>query len=73
MPKLYFGTQTAVHPPTFVIFVNDPALFRGNYERYLANHLRSRFGLEEIPLRVVFRERTRARPGDAKGAPARPS
>jgi GTP-binding protein len=72
MPKLYFGTQTSTCPPTVVVFVNDPKLFRGQYERYLANVLRSRFGLEEVPIRILFRDRNRADDEDGRGTPRRP-
>ena len=47
MPKLYYGTQLGTHPPTILVFVNEPKLFKGQYERYLANVLRERFDLHE--------------------------
>ena len=64
MPKLYYGTQLGTHPPTILVFVNEPKLFKGQYERYLANVLRERFDLHEVPIRIVFRERKKARPGE---------
>ncbi len=71
IPKLYYGTQLGTHPPTVLVFVNEPKLFRGQYERYLQNALRRHFGVEEVPIRFVFRERT---PGKARenGVPERP-
>ena len=33
--KLYYITQVAVKPPTFVIFVNDKELMHFSYTRYL--------------------------------------
>ncbi|MBK8974897.1 MAG: ribosome biogenesis GTPase Der [Planctomycetes bacterium] len=65
VPRLYYGTQIDVRPPTILVFVNDPKLFRGQYERYLSNILRERFDLPEVPIKLIFRERTRARPGEA--------
>lgn len=56
-PKIYFATQTAVAPPTIVVFVNKPALFDERYRRYLVNRLRERFDFAEVPVRLVFRER----------------
>jgi GTP-binding protein len=53
--KIYYATQVGVSPPTFLLFVNNPSQFDGNYQRYLAGRLR--FGLDypEIPLRLLFK------------------
>ena len=42
--KLYYMTQVAVKPPTFVIFVNDKELMHFSYTRYLENKIREAFG-----------------------------
>lgn len=55
--KLYYGTQTAVKPPTFVIFVNKMDLFHYSYERYIENQLRRGYGFEGTPIRFIHRER----------------
>ena len=55
--KLFYGTQVGTHPPWFVIFVNEPKLFRDDYRRYLENRLREAFGFSEVPLRISFRAR----------------
>ncbi|MFN0207256.1 MAG: ribosome biogenesis GTPase Der [Planctomycetota bacterium] len=55
--KLYYGTQVDVHPPTFVLFVNETKLFSQEYERYLANRFRESFECKEIPLQIKFRRR----------------
>lgn len=55
--KLYFATQPEVSPPTFVLFVNDPALVHFSYERYLENTLRAAFDFEGTAIRVIFRGR----------------
>lgn len=57
LAKLYYGTQVAAHPPTFVLFVNDKKLFSQEYERYLANRFRESFECREVPIRIVFRNR----------------
>jgi GTP-binding protein len=57
LPKIFFATQVGVCPPTFVFFVNDPKLFRKDYQRYVENSLRDELGFQEIPLRVFFRQR----------------
>ncbi|MFH0845526.1 MAG: ribosome biogenesis GTPase Der [Pseudomonadota bacterium] len=55
--KLYYGTQTGIKPPTFVIFVNRPEAVHFSYQRFIMNQLRERFGLNHIPLRVIYRKR----------------
>ncbi len=55
--KIYYATQVDRSPPTFVIFVNDPSLFPGNYQRYIENRLRDAFKFDEIPVQVFFRGR----------------
>ena len=55
--KLYYMTQTGVRPPTFVVFCNNSELFHFSYQRYLENQLRSVFGLEGTPLRLIIRQR----------------
>ena len=55
--KIYYGTQVAVKPPTFVLFVNDPDLMHYSYLRYLENQFRKSFGLEGTPIRFILRQR----------------
>lgn len=55
--KLYYMTQVAVKPPTFVIFVNDKKLMHFSYQRYLENQIRNYFGFEGTSLRMLIRER----------------
>lgn len=56
--KLYYGTQVAVQPPTFVIFVNESSLVHFSYQRYLENYLRKTFGFSGTPIRIYFRNRS---------------
>jgi GTP-binding protein len=55
--KVYYATQQAVCPPTFVLFINDAKLMHFAYERYLENQFRKAFGFEGTPIRLVLRER----------------
>ncbi|MBZ4666598.1 MAG: ribosome-associated GTPase EngA [Mahella sp.] len=55
--KIYYATQVAVRPPTFVFFVNDTELMHFSYERYLENYLRRNFGFEGTPIRIAVRAR----------------
>ncbi len=55
--KIYYATQVAVKPPSFVIFVNEKELFHFSYQRYLENQIRGAFGFKGTPLRFMIRER----------------
>ena len=55
--KIFYMTQAATKPPTFVVFVNDKKLFHFSYERYLVNQLRKEFGLVGTPIRIMVREK----------------
>ena len=56
--KIYYMTQVAVKPPTFVAFVNDKELMHFSYTRYLENQIRSAFGFKGTPLKFIVRERS---------------
>lgn len=55
--RLYYITQVAVKPPTFVIFVNDKELMHFSYTRYIENKIREAFGFKGTPLKFIIRER----------------
>ena len=55
--KIYYVTQVAVKPPTFVIFVNDRKLMHFSYTRYLENQIRETFGFRGTALKFIIRER----------------
>ena len=55
--KIFYATQVAVKPPTFVIFVNDKKLMHFSYVRYLENRIRESFGFEGTSLKFIIRER----------------
>jgi GTPase len=55
--KIYYTTQVAVKPPTFVVFVNEPELMHFSYERFLENRIREAFGFEGTPIKIYARER----------------
>lgn len=56
--KIYYATQQAIQPPTFVMFVNDQTLMHFSYERYLEGQFRKAFGFEGTPLKFILRERS---------------
>ena len=53
--KIYYMTQTAVAPPTFVIFCNNAELFHFSYQRYIENCIRNAFGFVGTPIKLVIR------------------
>jgi GTP-binding protein len=55
--KIFYMTQVAVCPPTFVIFVNDKELMHFSYVRYIENKIRDAFGFGGTSLKFIIRER----------------
>lgn len=55
--RLYYITQVATEPPTFVIFVNDRELFHFSYQRYIENRIRDAFSFVGTPIKLIIRER----------------
>jgi GTPase len=77
-PKIFYATQAAIAPPTFVFFARDAGSVHFSYRRYLENRLRETFGFDGTPIRLVFRERAavkiprrRAGSGRRSGGPVR--
>jgi len=68
-PKIFYATQVAVAPPTFVFFARHAAGVHFSYKRFLENQLRAEFGFDGTPLRLIFRERAsgRSSQGDGRG------
>ncbi|MGH2476077.1 MAG: ribosome biogenesis GTPase Der [Candidatus Limnocylindrales bacterium] len=56
-PKLFYATQAAIAPPTFVFFASDASAVHFSYRRYLENRLRETFGFDGTTIRLVFRDR----------------
>lgn len=55
--KIFYMTQVAVKPPTFVLFVNDKELMHYSYTRYIENRIRDAFGFSGTSLKFIVRER----------------
>ncbi len=55
--KLFYSTQVAVNPPTFVVFSNNPPAIKESYKRYLKNRMRETFDFEGTPIRLKIRLR----------------
>ena len=55
--NVFYTTQVAIEPPTFVVFVNDVELMHFSYRRYLENQIRNAFGFEGTPIHIIPRKR----------------
>ncbi|MFQ5412678.1 MAG: ribosome biogenesis GTPase Der [Phycisphaerae bacterium] len=56
-PKIYYATQVSIRPPTLVLFVNNPALMREQYRRFVEKRLRESLPFRECPVRLIWRAR----------------
>ena len=56
--KFYYTTQVSMRPPTFVSFVNYPDAVHFSYHRYLLNQIRTETKLDQVPVRLLFRQRS---------------
>ena len=72
-PKIFYGTQAAVAPPTFVFFANDAASIHFSYRRYLENRLREEFGFDGTPIKLVFRDRESVKLPRRRSKPFQPA
>lgn len=55
--NIFYSTQVAIEPPTFVIFVNDVEMMHFSYQRFLENRIRDAFGFEGTPIHLIARKR----------------
>jgi len=55
VPKMYYATQVATHPPTVVLVTNAPDLFDDTYVRYLTKTVRDGFGYSEVPVKLLLK------------------
>lgn len=54
--KVYYSSQVAVAPPTFVLKVNSTDLMHFSYERFLENVIRKNFDFSGTPVKILVRE-----------------
>ena len=55
-PKVYYATQTAIQPPTIVLFVNKVEWFNENYIRFVTNRFRELLPFGQVPIRLLLRQ-----------------
>jgi GTP-binding protein len=53
--KIYYVTQAATSPPTFILFTNQSKRLHFSYERFLENQLRKSFDFIGAPIRFLQR------------------
>jgi GTPase len=53
--KIYYSSQVAVAPPTFILFVNEPDLMHFSYRRHIENRLREAFNFDGTPIHIMAR------------------
>jgi GTP-binding protein len=63
-PRIYYITQAAVSPPTFVAISNAPDNVATAYRKYVANQIRKAFAFESVP--IVIHYRPKDRKGEAR-------
>ena len=57
--KFFYTAQVRTAPPTFAIIANSPKGIHFSYQRYLKNQFRNGLGLDRVPVRIFFKERSR--------------
>lgn len=57
VPKIYYVTQGATAPPSFILFVNNPDLIHFSYHRYLENTIRQKYGFDGTPIFINLKRR----------------
>lgn len=53
--RIYYCTQSAAVPPTFIFFVNDPAIVTKSFENHLSRKIREAGDFDGVPLRLFWR------------------
>lgn len=56
--RIFYSSQPAVNPPTFVLFVNDDSLMTTQYEKYLEGRMRMSFGFDGTPIKFIYRNKS---------------
>ena len=58
--RIFYMTQAAVAPPTFILFTNRDVGLHFSFERFLTNQIRAEFGFEGSPIWFKIRPRQKA-------------
>jgi GTP-binding protein len=65
--RIFYMTQAAVAPPTFVLFTDRTVKLHFAFERFLANQIRAAFGFKGTPIWFKVRERKASKGSGNKG------
>ena len=60
--RIYYLTQAAVAPPTFVLFTDRAVKLHFSYERFLENQIRDAFGFMGTPIWIKNRAHNMKKP-----------
>ena len=58
--KIYYCSQAATEPPTFIFFVNEPEIVNNAFENHVRNELRNLADFNGTPIRVFWRGKDRS-------------
>lgn len=59
--KFYYTSQIGTRPPKFVVMTNSYKGVHFSYQRYLTNRFREGLGLDKIPIKLIFRDKSKQR------------
>jgi GTP-binding protein len=59
--KFYYTAQIGTRPPKFVIMTNSSKGVHFSYERYLVNKFREGLGLDKVPIKIIFKDKSEQR------------
>lgn len=59
--KFYYTAQVGTRPPKFVVMTNSEKGVHFSYERYLVNRFREGLGLDKVPIKLIFKDKTEQR------------
>jgi GTP-binding protein len=65
-PKIYFGSQIAITPPTIIMMCNMPQGFPPSYRRYLLNVFREHCPFGEVPIKLYLQKRDSGEGGGSR-------
>jgi GTP-binding protein len=59
--KFYYTAQVGTCPPKFVVMTNSEKGVHFSYERYLVNRFREGLGLDKVPIKLIFKDKSEQR------------
>lgn len=56
--KLNYMTQIGSNPPAFLVFVSNKDNMRADHERFITNNFKDTFGLKDVAVKIIFRQKS---------------